>query len=129
MSPSRRDFQKQPHNRARGAAAEEEARRYLERQGYAIVASNAVTKAGEIDVVALDGGTLCFVEVKARASLDFGPAIAAVDPRKQRRLARAAALYLALNPHDGPCRFDVVGLDPAPDGWEITLLRNAFEIG
>lgn len=128
MTRSRRHFQDQPHNRARGAAAEEEARRYLVRQGYEIVASNAVTKAGEIDIVALDGDTLCFVEVKARAGIGFGPAIAAVTPSKQRRLARAAALYLAFNPHDGPCRFDIVGLDPAPDGWEITLLRHAFEV-
>ncbi|MCB1057837.1 MAG: YraN family protein, partial [Acidobacteria bacterium] len=111
VSPHR-EFRDQPHNRARGASAEADARRWLERHGYVVVVANAVTKAGEIDLVALDGDTLCFVEVKARAGLAFGPAIAAVDARKQHRLARAAALWLAHHPHDGPCRFDVLGLDP-----------------
>jgi putative endonuclease len=101
---------------------------WLERNGYSVRERNHSTPAGEIDVVATEGDTLCFVEIKARAGSTFGLAIAAVKPRKQRRLARAAALYLAFQPFSGPCRFDVLGLDSGPDGWKFTLVRNAFEI-
>jgi putative endonuclease len=120
-------FQDQPHNRGRGKIGEDDAVAWLERQGYRIVERNVVNHAGEIDVVAHEGETLCFVEIKARASDAFGPAIAAVDFRKQRRISRAASLYLAMKgPRDTPCRFDVLGLDRAGDGWRYTLVRDAF---
>ena len=122
------DFRQQAHTRARGRSAETSAVDWLERNGYSIRERNHSTPAGEIDVVATEGDTLCFIEIKARAGATFGPAIAAVTPRKQRRLARAAALYLVSQPFSGPCRFDVLGLDSGPDGWEFTLVRNAFEV-
>lgn len=124
----REGFERSPHNRARGSSAEACAAAWLSDHGYTILERNVRNPAGEIDVVARDGDTLCFVEVKARAGIQYGLAIEAVDRRKQRRLARAASLYLAFNPHSGPCRFDVLGLDPAPEGWEYTLVRNAFEL-
>ncbi len=104
--------------------------RYLESQGFEIVARNATTKVGEIDLVAREGETLCFVEIKARSGDRYGPAIAAVNPAKQRRLARAAAMYLALERWQGPCRFDVLGLDAQQDGgsWSFTLIRDAFRL-
>ncbi len=118
------------HTRARGRAAEDQAVAWLERQGYRIEARNVVNPAGEIDVVARDGETLCFIEVKARATGSYGPAITAVDGRKQRRLARAAALHHALQRVEGPCRFDVVGMDREEGGdWVFTLIRDAFEAG
>jgi len=123
---SLRRFRKQPHTRARGSAAEAEGIRYLERQGYEVLDTNFTTKAGEIDVIAQEGDTLCFVEIKARATPTYGEAVEAVDFRKQRRITRAASLYLVETGYDGPCRFDVLGLDPAPEGWRFTLLRNAF---
>jgi putative endonuclease len=123
-------FGDQPHNRARGKVGEDDAVRWLERQGYQVVERNVVNHGGEIDLVARDGDTLCFVEIKARASDLYGPAIAAVDLRKQRRISRAAALYLAVKGHrDTPCRFDVIGLDrpdPGGGGWRYTLIRDAF---
>lgn len=122
-------FRAQPHPHGRGRAAEADAARWLKRNGYTIAAVNAVTRAGEIDVVARDGDTLCFIEVKARAGDSHGSALAAVGPAKRGRLARAAALWLARHPHDGPSRFDVLALDGGPDGWRYTLVRNAFEIG
>ncbi len=92
-----------------------------------------VNKAGEIDLIALHDGTLCFIEVKARSSSQFGPAAAAVDLRKQRRLARAAALYLAQtgakDGEDRPCRFDVVAIDRRGDEWNFSLLTDAFQLG
>lgn len=122
-------FDRQPHTRGRGRVGEDDAAAWLAEQGYAVVERNAVTPAGEIDLLARDGDTLCFVEIKARGAADFGPAIAAVGPRKQRRLVRAATLWLAEHPFDGPCRFDVLGLDAAADGWEFTLVRDAFQAG
>jgi putative endonuclease len=120
-------FQEQPHNRGRGKVGEDDAVRWLTGQGYAIVERNVVNHGGEIDVVAREGETLCFVEIKARASDAFGPAIAAVDVRKQRRISRAASLYLAIhNYRNIPCRFDVLGLDRAGNGWRYTLIRDAF---
>jgi putative endonuclease len=124
------ELEPRPHTRARGRAAEDLAVAWLECQGYRIEARNVVNVAGEIDVVARDGETLCFVEVKARATRSYGPAITAVDGRKQRRLARAAALYLAFQGAEGPCRFDVLGMDREETGeWVFTLLRDAFEGG
>jgi putative endonuclease len=122
------DFRRQAHTRARGRSAETSAVDWLERNGFSIRKRNHSTPAGEIDVVATEGETLCFIEIKARSGSTFGPAIAAVTPRKQRRLARAAALYLAFEPFSGPCRFDVLGLDSGSGGWEFTLVRNAFEV-
>ena len=120
-------FQEQPHNRGRGKIGEDDAVRWLERQGYRVVERNVVNHGGEIDVVAYEGQTVCFVEIKARASAAYGLAIEAVDLRKQRRISRAAALYLAMKgPRDAPCRFDVLGLDKAGDGWRYTLIRDAF---
>ena len=125
MSSLRR-FRKQPHTRAQGATAEAEGIRYLKRQGYEILETNVTNKVGEIDVVAQDGDTRCFVEIKARATPTYGEAVEAVDARKRRRITRTAALYLAQTAYEGPCRFDVLGLDSAPDGWRFTLLRDAF---
>jgi len=113
---------------ARGRAAEEAAVRWLETQGYVILERNVVNRAGEIDLIARDGGgTLCFVEVKARANAMFGPAIAAVGPAKRRRLSRAAALHLATRGlHLTACRFDVLGLDRVDGAWRYNLVRDAF---
>lgn len=120
-------FRQQPHTRARGRVGEDDAGRWLVLQGYRIVARNVVTRAGEIDLIAEDGETLCFIEVKARATSTYGPAVAAVTAAKQRRLSRAAALYLARHPADRPCRFDVLGMDLGADGWVYTLVRDAFQ--
>jgi len=116
-----------PHTRGRGQVGEDAAVRHLRAVGYRIIQRNARTAAGEIDIVAEDRGVLCFVEVKARSSATFGAAVAAVDGRKQRRLARAAALYLARRA-PVPCRFDVLGLDLQEGGWRCTLIRDAFRV-
>ncbi len=119
-------FRRQPHTRARGASAEAAGLTWLEAHGYEILETNYVTKAGEIDAIGREGETLCFIEIKARATETFGPAVAAVNARKQRKIVRSASLYLAREGYEGACRFDVLGLDPAPDGWSFTLVRNAF---
>jgi putative endonuclease len=122
------DFDAQPHTRGRGRAGEDAACRFLEASGYRILERNVTTDAGEIDVVALDGDTLCFVEVKARADDEHGSAVAFVGPRKQRRLARCAALFLAARgPRNHAVRFDVLGLERDGTGWRYELIRAAFE--
>jgi putative endonuclease len=121
------EFSEQPHARARGRVGEDDAVRWLAAHGFEIVERNVVNHGGEIDVVAKEGDTLCFIEIKARAGKLYGPAIAAVTPTKQRRLSRAASLYIAIRGlHRLPARFDVLGLDREGDAWRYTFIRNAF---
>jgi putative endonuclease len=107
--------------------AEEAACTLLAAAGCRIVARNVRYREGELDIVAWDGGTLVFVEVRLRRDARFGGALASVDEFKRRRLTRAARHYLA--EHHGanlrawpPCRFDVVGTAGAGLHW----LRDAF---
>jgi putative endonuclease len=107
-----------------GTAAEDLAARYLEGRGLAIVERNWRTRGGEIDLVARDGATLVFVEVRLRTSAAFGGAAASVDARKQQRILQAARRYLAERP-DVPCRCDVVVLDRL-DPARVEWIRDAF---
>src|SRR5882672_8400804 len=111
---------------------------YLERAGYRIVAANFSVPIGrntrdvlinaEIDVVAYDGSTLCFIEVKTRGSDEFAPPQANVDLRKRRQIARAARGYRRMLGLIGaPYRYDVVTvLLPAEteSGSHVELLKN-----
>lgn len=100
----------------------------LERRGCAIVARGYRTRFGEIDIVARDGETTVFVEVKTRAGDDFGGAAAAVTPWKQRRLTRMAIDYLSRHRlHDRPCRFDVVTVDVGDGRACVEVYPHAFE--
>ena len=119
-------FRRQPHTRAQGRLGEDAAVVWLRERGYRIIERNVTYRAGELDAVARDGDTLCFIEIKARGSHHYGAAIEGVTASKQRRIARAAALYLARHPHDGPCRFDVLGMDLGDEGWRYTLVKDAF---
>lgn len=111
-----------------GKSGEDRAVEELERRGYAVLARRYRTKHGEIDIVARDRETTVFVEVKARATAEFGSAAAAVTRRKQRRLASMAADYLARNRLTTiACRFDVVAIDGAGDAAIITVYPNAFD--
>ena len=101
----------------------------LRRRGYEIVERNFRTPAAEIDVIAEDGGVLCFIEVKWRRSAAHGHPAAAVTPEKQRRLARAAEWYLARRGRGGSvCRFDVVAI-LAVEGEEpvVEIHADAFQ--
>lgn len=107
-----------------GGAAEEAAARHLAREGLRLVARNYRTRAGEIDVIAQDGATLVFVEVRLRTSARFGGAAASIDWRKRMRIAAAARHFLARLGREPACRFDVVTLD----GDKVEWLRGAFEM-
>ena len=113
-----------------GATAETAAERYLRGKGYRILARNLRSRAGELDLVAESGPVLVFVEVIARRTMALGGSAYAVDKRKQDRLVRLAAQYLARHrQHDRPCRFDVVlcqgGLTESAG---IEHVENAFEV-
>ena len=122
----RDDFLRQPHSRAQGRLGEDAAAEWLERRGYRVVERNFASRVGEIDVVAAEGDTLCFIEIKARSTDTYGSAVEALSASQQRRIARAASLYLARKPHRGPCRFDLLAMDLGAGGWRYTLVRDAF---
>ena len=107
----------------RGREAEQQAQQYLQTRGLTPVAHNYLCRMGEIDLVMRDGPVLVFVEVRLRRHRGFGDALASVDARKRQRLIRAAQHYLQRHPWDGPCRFDVVGLDAQN---RMSWVRDAF---
>jgi putative endonuclease len=99
----------------------------LERRGYAIVARRHRSRRGELDIVARDGPTLVFVEVKARDSRRFGDAAEAVTWQKQQRIVRLASEYVMRHHlHDAPCRFDVVSIQFDDGRPIIEVYQNAF---
>ena len=113
---------------ALGISGENLACAELQRRGYAILEHRYRTRFGEIDIIARDGATIVFVEVKARLTDDFGGAAAAVTRWKQRRIAQMAVDYLARRSlHDRPCRFDVVAIDIETAGPRVTVYPNAFD--
>lgn len=111
-----------------GRAGEEAAALFLGGVGYQILARNVRFRAGEIDLVAVEGDWLVFVEVKTRTGSGFGTAAEAVTPQKQRQLVMLAEIYLSGRPEaNRPCRFDVVTVEPAAGGgWACHLIRDAF---
>lgn len=117
------------HERQRlGTEGERAAEKYLRRQRYVIVQRNYRCRAGEVDLVALDGDTVVFVEVKTRTQPGFGSPLEAVDPRKQRQIQRAAQYYLTENRlQDRNARFDVVGVWWEGGEMRCELVRSAFD--
>ena len=123
-----------------GKLGEQYAAAYIEQLGYRLVAANVTLPVGrnlrgatvnaEIDLIAYDGDTLCFIEVKTRASDWFAPPQANVDLRKRRQLARAARAYRTLfELDDDPYRFDVVTvLLSDVTSPRVDLLRNYFTL-
>ena len=107
----------------RGREAERQAAGLLEGRGLRIVARNWRCRLGEIDLVAKEGSTLVFVEVRARASRSFGGAAESIGYAKRRKLIAAASLYLAARRLDTACRFDAVLIEA--DG-RMRWVRDAF---
>ncbi|HVL68361.1 MAG TPA: YraN family protein [Vicinamibacterales bacterium] len=113
-----------------GESGEDLAADELAARGYAIVARRHRLRGGEIDIIARDGETLVFVEVRRRSHGDFGSAAESVTPWKQRQVVRMAVEYLA---REGlydkcPVRFDVVAIDDRPSGApRIVVIPGAFD--
>ena len=112
---------------ALGRRGERAAERHLRRNGYRIVVRNFRAAGAEIDLVAIEGDTLVFVEVKTRRSRAAGAPEEAVDERKQTRMRRAAEVFARRYRADEiEMRFDIVAVDASGKRLEIELLRNAF---
>ncbi|MBX6390005.1 MAG: YraN family protein [Frankia sp.] len=113
-----------------GRFGEELAAGHLAAAGVEILDRNWRCRYGEIDIVALDRGTLVFCEVKTRSGDQFGTPAAAVTPRKAARLRHLAARWLAEHPgRRGPVRFDVLAVRRDPSGGEAVRVehrRGAF---
>ena len=113
---------------ALGKQGEDRAVAELARRGYAVLARRYRTRHGEIDIVARDGETIVFVEVKAKETAECGTAAEAVTVRKQRKVVSMAVDYLARNRLTSkPCRFDVVAIDGAGEQAILTYYRGAFD--
>ncbi len=112
-----------------GARGEEIAAGFLEKQNFRIIQRNFRCRCGEVDIIARDGGTLVFVEVKTRRNASYGLPQLAVTPFKQRQISKAALTYLSKNGlMKEDARFDVISvllLDSSP---VIDHIRNAFDL-
>lgn len=108
-----------------GDEYEQVAVEYLERNGFRIIERNYRNRIGEIDIIAKERNTICFVEVKYRNDGKYGYASEAVNVRKQHKIQRVANYYLMRKGYSEwtDCRFDVL----AVEGVDVTLYRNAFE--
>ncbi len=113
-----------------GSRGEELAATFLLRQGLRIIARNFRCKGGEVDIVAKDGDTFVFVEVKTRKTLAYGLPQLAVTPFKQRQISKAALTWLSRNRlHDAPARFDVIAIILECNySHKVEHISNAFEL-
>lgn len=112
-------------SRAVGNRGEDLACTFLKKLGYRILERNFTIRGGEIDIIALEGSDLVFVEVKARFSSEYGLAREAVTPWKLRALQKSALFYIQqIKWGDKPYRFDLVAIDYRDGKPQIELLKN-----
>ena len=112
-----------------GESGESIAARYLKKSGYKILEKNYRTSLGEIDIIARDGKTIVFVEVKSRRSVHFGSPKWAVTPQKQRKISMVALQYLkSTRQSTAKARFDVVAIIASRDKQQIEVIQNAFDL-
>ncbi len=115
--------------KALGFRGEDLAVKYLKKRGFKVIERNYHCPLGEIDLIAREGDTLVFVEIKARSSSAFGLPQDAVDRFKQEKLMLVARAYMAARhlKEDIPARFDVVAIHLTPSGPDIELIKDAFQ--
>ena len=113
------------NKRAKGYEYEKKAALYLQKKGYEILEQNFYTFFGEIDLIAKDGETIVFIEVKYRKNLKSGYPQEAVTYTKRQKIIKSAEYYLyQKRVEEKPCRFDVI----AAAGNEFLHIKNAFEL-
>lgn len=118
------------YNKLLGAFGEDMACSYLEKQGYKILERNFNCRVGELDIVALEGEILSFIEVKCRTGVDYGNPAEAVSYSKQGKIVKAALFFMTkYKLFDYMCRFDVIEVltDGTKEDTRINLIKNAFE--
>ena len=112
-----------------GKSGEEAACSLLKKNGYKILIRNYKNKLGEIDIIAFDKDTLCFIEVKSRQTDKFGLPQEAIFALKQRKISKVALSFLKeKNLFDKKARFDVVSVIFSGEMPRLDLIKNAFEI-
>lgn len=112
-----------------GKSGENAAVDLLRKNGYKIITKNYKTKLGEVDIIARQHDTICFIEVKTRHTDRFGFPHEAVSKAKQRQIAKAALMFLKANNRlDERARFDVVSVIYTEEGPKLDLIKNAFEL-
>jgi putative endonuclease len=119
-----------PQHLVTGERGEVDAFFFLRRQGYVVVARRyrSALRRGDIDLIAWQGDTLCFIEVKTRSSRDFASAESSVDEHKRETLRRLARIYLRSLTLEPPTRFDVLAVYPSQkNAPEFELYRGAFD--
>jgi putative endonuclease len=112
-----------------GNFGEDLAVKKIKRLGYKEIIRNFRCPLGEVDLIAKDGDTLVFIEIKTRKGKSIGYAKEAVDARKRRQLSKAALAYM--KSHDcteAKARFDVVAISLEGSGAQIEVIKNAFEL-
>jgi putative endonuclease len=114
-----------------GQQGERMAERHLEKKGYRIIDRNIRSRFGEMDLIAIDGETLVFCEVRSRGGRCLTQAAESIGANKQRRLIRLAEAYLQERPElaDHACRFDAVLLQKDGEQWSIAVIQDAFRPG
>jgi putative endonuclease len=101
----------------------------LKKKGYDILQTNYMTKLGEIDIVAREGNTLVFVEVKARRSSRYGDPKFSITWHKQKKISMTALCYLKeTGQMKVKARFDVVTIQPGLNSPKIEIIKNAFDL-
>ncbi len=112
-----------------GAGGEREAAQYLEKKGFRIVEKNLRIGGSEIDLIAIDGKFLVFIEVKSRSSAEYGYPEEFVDSRKIKKIIAGAKLFSVRKKYrDFFIRFDIVSVIHEGNGFQIDHLENAFEV-
>ncbi len=113
-----------------GRLGENLAKKHLRQQGITIIAENYHTRYGEIDLIAQEGETLLFIEVRVRNNPRYGSALESITPQKQARILKSVAHYLQHHNIgvEQNMRIDVIGIEATPDGADFTLewVKNAF---
>ena len=113
-----------------GGKGEALAVEFLKQHNYRVIERNFRCKSGEIDIIAQDKDSFCFIEVKTRSTGQFGSGFDAITSSKQRKLVKAALWYCAM--HDRahvPMRFDIVAVQYSSSGSPcLELLKDAFDV-
>jgi putative endonuclease len=114
---------------ALGAYGEKLAYKKVKRLGYKRIVQNYCCPLGEVDLIARDGDTLVFIEIKTRKGRSLAYAKEAVDSRKRRQISKVALAYMkANNCCDVKARFDVIAVHITQGKPEIEIIKNAFDL-
>jgi len=113
-----------------GRQGEDAAVSFLKKHGYKILGRNFRNRLGEIDIIARDGRTICFIEVKTRSTHHQGSPLEAITVLKQHKLSQMALFYLKQKSlTDTSARFDIISIQLDPQGNQaISFLKNAFDL-